>query len=371
MSIAPCDELAGWGGRMNSTRTVVATFFSSSTEAWGAEESLLLLASRLPLFGVEPELCTSNPQLADRWNDVVGSAASIFVPRASSRIRRAAEWARRVKGGIGAVGVVFNMDIAPLALVRKLAIGHRCPLVLDLHDYLPSRRGRRRLWLASRAYDAIVAISAFSASQIGHHPNLTVIHRPVDQSASPYVRHVNGRASRVGVVGRLDPDKAIELAVEAVSLLPGSVELVVKGEASAAHRGYASGLIRLAVARLGSRVRFTGRVDQRRVMEDLDVLIVTNPREALGRTVLEAQLSGVPVVVPDTGGAKELVQDGRTGFVFTAGEPVSLMSAIERALAADVEILEEARDGAEANASPDRYAERYAEILRQVAYAGG
>ena len=46
--------------------------------------------------------------------------------------------------------------------------------------------------------------------------------------------------------------------------------------------------------------------------------------EALGLTSLEAQASGVPVVVSDAGGLPETVADGRSGFVFANGNAEQL-----------------------------------------------
>lgn len=46
--------------------------------------------------------------------------------------------------------------------------------------------------------------------------------------------------------------------------------------------------------------------------------------------VLEAQASGLPVIVSDAGGPRELMLDGETGLVFRAGNADDLASAIER-----------------------------------------
>jgi spore coat protein SA len=50
--------------------------------------------------------------------------------------------------------------------------------------------------------------------------------------------------------------------------------------------------------------------------------------EALGLTSLEAQASGVPVVVSDAGGLPETVLDGESGIVVAHGDPGALASAI-------------------------------------------
>ncbi len=67
-----------------------------------------------------------------------------------------------------------------------------------------------------------------------------------------------------------------------------------------------------------SRVRFTGRIQR----EDLaplyagsDLLVFPSATDTFGMVVLEAQASGLPCVVNDMGGPKEIIDDGQTGFV--------------------------------------------------------
>ena len=49
-----------------------------------------------------------------------------------------------------------------------------------------------------------------------------------------------------------------------------------------------------------------------------------------GNVILEAQASGLPVIVSDLGGPKELVDDGRTGIVTKAHDAEDFARAIER-----------------------------------------
>ena len=52
-------------------------------------------------------------------------------------------------------------------------------------------------------------------------------------------------------------------------------------------------------------------------------------------TILEAYACGVPVIAPDLGPIDEVVDDGRTGLLFRAGDTTDLAHKIERALASD------------------------------------
>lgn len=55
--------------------------------------------------------------------------------------------------------------------------------------------------------------------------------------------------------------------------------------------------------------------DLRNVYGNSDVFVFPSITDTLGQVVMEAQAAGLPVVVSDVGGPKEIVRDGETGFV--------------------------------------------------------
>jgi glycosyltransferase involved in cell wall biosynthesis len=68
--------------------------------------------------------------------------------------------------------------------------------------------------------------------------------------------------------------------------------------------------------RLTARVKLTGwRRDIPDILRVIDVFVLTSLWEGLPVCVLEAMLSGKPVVATDTGGVAEVVFDGETGFL--------------------------------------------------------
>ncbi|MGE4013467.1 MAG: glycosyltransferase, partial [Alphaproteobacteria bacterium] len=72
------------------------------------------------------------------------------------------------------------------------------------------------------------------------------------------------------------------------------------------------------------------------MLADVVVSASTDP-EAFGRTIVEAQAMGRPVIAPDHGGARETVREGETGWLFRARDEASLADAIGRALALDAD----------------------------------
>jgi glycosyltransferase involved in cell wall biosynthesis len=106
--------------------------------------------------------------------------------------------------------------------------------------------------------------------------------------------------------------------------------LVVRGEALYTKDTSIRKLIDESKRALADRVTFEPPVDREFALDGLRAVIVSRHDEPLGRTVLEAQALGIPVIVPDTGGSHELVSDGKDGLVYRAGDAESLAIAIMR-----------------------------------------
>ena len=318
---------------------------------WGAETSLLVTAQHLARQGVETGLLAQAPAFVEQWpGDAKRTArgAGFYLRLLDTAVRERPE-------ALVCCSLRLAAAFAPL---RLLPSALRPALVFDLHDYMPSERGRARIRLSTWWFDRVIAVSRFSAGQLDpDHTAHLVLARPVEAGGAGG-QGPTGR--RVGVVGRLDADKRIELAVEAVRQLP-DVTLVLRGSAGL-DPAYTERLQAFARDALGERVVFEGRVQRRDVMAGLACMVVANDEEALGRTVAEAQLAGVPVVVPDRGGSAELVEDGRTGRHYQAGSADSLAAAV-RAVVEDPEgaqaMAGRARTAAAQRHDPDRVAREY------------
>ncbi|MEU6276949.1 glycosyltransferase family 1 protein [Streptomyces populi] len=129
----------------------------------------------------------------------------------------------------------------------------------------------------------------------------------------------------VGYVGRLAPEKQVEL-LSGVCALDG-VRLVVVGDgpSETALRGALPGAVFLG--------RRTGD-ELARIFASLDVFAHTGPFETFCQTVQEAMAGGVPVIAPATGGPLDLVAHGRTGLLVPPRDGDAVRDAV-RALAAD------------------------------------
>ena len=110
----------------------------------------------------------------------------------------------------------------------------------------------------------------------------------------------------VGYVGRLAPEKQVH-RLAALHGLPG-VRVVVVGDGP---EEQALRALLPDAAFLGFR---TGG-DLAAAYASLDVFVHTGPHETFCQAAQEALASGVPVIAPDAGGPRDLVEHGRTGFL--------------------------------------------------------
>lgn len=127
-------------------------------------------------------------------------------------------------------------------------------------------------------------------------------------------------------VGRLSREKNLELLAEAF------METV--------RRGFGADLVMVGDgpyrAELEKRlegypVLFTGFLegeDLSVVYASSDVFVFPSLTDTFGNVMLEAQASGLPVIVSDKGGPQELMVKNETGFVISAGEKSSLVETL-------------------------------------------
>jgi glycosyltransferase involved in cell wall biosynthesis len=143
----------------------------------------------------------------------------------------------------------------------------------------------------------------------------------------------------VGILGRIDPEKGIDIVARAVAQLRppfDDTQFVVVGASLMAGHDFDVQLRAEVADLLGDRARFVEPTnDVPGVMRSLDVLVNASRAEPFGLTVLEAQACGVPVVASAAGGIPEFVETDVNGLLFPPGNGAALGAALGRMLAED------------------------------------
>lgn len=109
-------------------------------------------------------------------------------------------------------------------------------------------------------------------------------------------------------LGALIPLKGHDIVIDAVAGLPG-VNLWIAGQGPEEAR-LAAQIERLGI---GDRVRLLGGVHHNHVpllVAAADVMALASEREGLANAWMEAVASGTPIVIPNVGGARQVVQPG-------------------------------------------------------------
>ena len=136
-----------------------------------------------------------------------------------------------------------------------------------------------------------------------------------------------GRGPLLVAVGRLAVEKRWEVVIDAAARLASGAELVVLGD------GPELGRLK---ARAGRNVHFAGflrdRTELARILRSADALVHGCPHETFGIAVAEAIASGLPVVVPDEGGAAEQAPPGASER-YATGDAEACAAAVARLLA--------------------------------------
>ncbi|MFG3499070.1 glycosyltransferase family 4 protein [Streptomyces sp. NPDC047928] len=238
----------------------------------------------------------------------------------------------------------FVLGVRGMAAAARLGLPAVAVYQTDLAGYARTYVGTgegtawRRLRAVHSAADRTLAPSTAALHDLRAHgiPRVRLWPRGVDterfrpepRDETLRRRLAPGGEVLVGYVGRLAPEKHVEL-LAGVSALPG-VRLVVVGD------GPSEPALRSVLRGAAFLGRRTGD-DLARIFASLDVFAHTGPYETFCQTVQEAMAAGVPVVAPAAGGPLDLVDHGRTGLLVTPHDADAIRAAVA-ALAADPDL---------------------------------
>ncbi|TXK64477.1 glycosyltransferase family 4 protein [Alkalisalibacterium limincola] len=155
------------------------------------------------------------------------------------------------------------------------------------------------------------------------------------------VRRVDAQGRRTLLfIGRLEPDKALDVLLEAWSRSLGSttaawrLRLVGEGGQEARLRELARTL------GVESSVEFVGEIP---LVEDelwgADASVLPSLREGLSNALLEAMAAGLPVIATRVSGSEDFIRTGENGWLCEPGDVASLTAALDALGATSPQVL--------------------------------
>ncbi len=206
--------------------------------------------------------------------------------------------------------------------------------LLILAERLLAPLARRQIVLSWRGAEEHLARG------IGRPGQFTVVRSGID--LRPFRRAGERRASCrarlglrpddfvVGTLGRLEPIKGVEDLLRGFLLAAArhpSLRLLFGGDGPLKKR-------LLALARgagVQERVTFTPAwVDAPDFLPALDLFALVSRNEGMGRALVEAMASGLPVIATNVGGMPEVLEEGRVGLLVPQGDPEAIARALAR-----------------------------------------
>ena len=345
--------------RWGNNRRMRSFAFISSNNVWGGSEELwsltaLVLARQGHAVSVlKPHINPDYPRLAAlvalgaKVNDIHGSrwiprklrsALLIFWPTAWLLMQFCVRVGLRHRPDLIIISQGINFDGHSLAnICWRMGL----PFVLisqkAANMYWPSDNDRGKVQAMYMRARAALFVSRDNLRQTEEQlgcalPNAVVVRNPFQAAwaqRNDWPDEANGY--HFVCLARLDMrEKGQDVLLRVLSMpkwreRPISVRFVGAGH-------NAKGLEQMAKYLNLTNVRYTGHTDQpSAVWDDCHGLILPSHCEGLPLSLVEAMLSARLAIVTDVGGAREVIEDGTTGFLAEAATVRHLDEAMERA----------------------------------------
>ncbi|SAK97947.1 glycosyl transferase, group 1 [Caballeronia temeraria] len=358
-------------------KVLIANTLYFPDEVGGAEVATRLLADGLIKAGIEVCVVCATGSGHDRSEEVNGAkvyrlrSTNLYWPHApgehsrvakliwhaidvrnTSMTRKLADIIEREKPDI-----VHTANLSCLSVdAWRVANNAGVPIVHTIHDYYllcptssmlsagkpcASQCGVCSLYakpkqIASAQVNVAVGVSDFVLQKhvesgfFSRAAKTTVIHncyQPLeDAKAGQHSRPAGHSPLRLGMLGRVLPEKGVELLLEqllADQTLDWTLAIGGSGDQDFVES--------LKTKYADPRVSFLGRVEPAEFLSGIDILVVPSVwNEPFGLVVLEAYSQGVPVVGSNMGGIPEIIEP-RSNLLFDVARPDTLIDKIHEA----------------------------------------
>lgn len=206
------------------------------------------------------------------------------------------------------------------------------PLRRLLDGAVISRLADRFVAVSNADRDRMVAVEHVRPAKIVVIPTAYIPRAGSDRGDVRAELGIGPSDSVIGTVAILRPEKALEVLIEAFSLLPqrlSRARLVLAGD------GPCRATLEGRATELGvrERVHFLGmRDDPDAIWRALDVAALSSDREGMPTAAIEAMTNGVALVATSVGGVPELLQHEVSALLVQPRDPRALARALARLL---------------------------------------
>lgn len=228
----------------------------------------------------------------------------------------------RTRGELAAIAEREKIQLLHATSLKAMAFAWSgsLPTIWHHHDILPGGLANS-LWLRGLASGATRILAPSDATRAAlldsgvNEEKVRVLRNGFRLSEWKPRPAAHGKLFRVGVVGEISHRKGTDRLEPLLRELAKErdIQFLIIGEGLSEPE-----FARNLEARLASRsVRFLGRRSRmKELYQEMDVLFVPSRQDPLPTVIVEAGLSGVPVVGARNGGIPEMIAEGKNGYLF-------------------------------------------------------
>lgn len=218
---------------------------------------------------------------------------------------------------------VWGSDIYDFPYKNKIAYGIIKKNLLSAKQ-IASTSNNMAEQVKSLAGDVLVSVTPFGVDITKYSVKLSKEH---------------GDSFVIGTVKTLEKNYRIDYLIKSISILMENLQKVgsdkvnkikVKIYGGGSQKEYLRDLI--VSYDLNNIVELKGYIPHDEVpkaLAEMDVFVALSEKESFGVSILEAYAAGVPVIVSDALGFKEIVLEGETGYIIEGGNPNKVAEKLE------------------------------------------
>lgn len=327
----------------------------------GTEKLIVDMANRMVNQNCEVSICIINNQYDQFLLDQLDKRIKIIMlmrnPGSKNRLSLMFKLAKLIKEEKFDI-IHCNSFNAPETLLLCKSFNRKVKIIITIHDKGQFKNlSIIRFWIKNIICDKFVAISdsvkldLFSIGIIRE--KIVRIYNGIDfDKFKKYsLNEKNTDYIILGCIARIVPfKKGQDLLLRAVNILrvkyPKIKILFAGGVSKENEKEFEELRLYIKNQKMEKIVTFLGSVeDIRTVYNKIDICVLPSRFEGFGLSVVESIAMGVPVVVSDVDGPKEIIQASHIGQTFKKGDYIDLANKIE----ATIENLEKQRKDTKTN----------------------